>query len=261
MGSYRWWFAVVVSVATLSISFSSNSTAAQTVPGESGAARRRRIQQGARRDAAQSPPAQHRQMTQAPESPTYADYARREEASVHVARGGGMRPLLRGTRIYAGFRVGAGGKLSGGSDGETSSLDLKATPGFQTGAGYVWRYIGILGELRVSRFRSKEIGRGFDLTATAVDVVVKPRGGYQFEGIPLEVYGALPFGPSIASASPIDLDPGFTVGIVAGATYLFTDRIGVNAELGWISHRYGTDDVTLSFNQFSPLIVNFMLAL
>jgi len=62
---------------------------------------------------------------------------------------------------------------------------------------------------------------------------------------------------------------GFNVGLVGGATWWFTSHIGVNAEMGWLYHKYGRQvvigrteiDTDISMNQFLLLCPNFVYAL
>jgi hypothetical protein len=209
-------------------------------------------------------------------TPGYGDAPARSSA----AAAGNGRGVTRGARLYAGFRVGAGGEVEDDytelSIDEDDSLkaDLGPSFGFQIGAGYVWSYFGIGGELRMTSVKPDVEGIDLEDVSierdTLLDLVAKPRGGYQFPNLPLEVYGALPFGVSILKSDneySSDLDPGvgFTVGFVAGATYFFTKTLGLNAEIGWSVHAFGYEDEeyegTVSFTQWSPLTLNLVLAL
>ncbi|MDB4975041.1 MAG: hypothetical protein JWN48_3382, partial [Myxococcaceae bacterium] len=89
---------------------------------------------------------------------------------------------------------------------------------------------------------------------------------YAFNNIPLEVYGALPIGLTVAGVKgEVDGRPGFNIGIVGGANYWFTSRIAINAELGWVFHKYGYEvggqTVDVKMNQFLILCPNFVYSL
>jgi hypothetical protein len=155
--------------------------------------------------------------------------------------------------VYAGFRLGVGGKwkLKPDGGGADTTDDLKATPGLQFGADYViWDYIAVGGELRLGWFNTDtrddaDIGRD-----TFVDIVVKPRGRYAFSNIPLEVYGMMPLGITFIHTNG-DLEdktnadysqgPAFNLGIGGGASYFFTDHWGVNAEMAYYMYWFGSD--------------------
>lgn len=167
-------------------------------------------------------------------------------------------------RLYGGIRLGVGGEFKEsekedyGDDGDVgkTTYDLKARPGFQLGAAWVWRYFGIGPELRFALIK----GEDFAHTQKNLDIVVKPRGGYQLTTLPLEFYLAVPIGATVAfydyewDEDTLDKEPedqvGFTVGVQAGATYFFSKHIGVNAELGWVYYDYDTK-VTLDGDSYS----------
>lgn len=172
-------------------------------------------------------------------------------------------------RIYGGFSLAVGGdaqvstnigNLSGNGRGP-----LDPTIGIQAGADYVLGdYFSIGGETRL--LWSKVDGGG-DRTLLW-DIDVKPRGRYAFGNIPLEVYGALPVGLTVANPpGNNDGRVGFNVGLLAGANYWFTSHIAINTELGWVFHRYGfrNNDLgytgTVKMNQFLLLCPNFVYSL
>jgi len=167
-------------------------------------------------------------------------------------------------RVYGGFSVAVGGNRTEESPilGELD-LSLDPTVGFQGGADYViMDYFSIGGEMRFLWSKVNGAGdRDF-----LWDIDVKPRGRYPFKKIPLEVYGALPIGLTVpAISNEPEGKPGFNVGLVGGATWWFTSKMGLNAELGWVFHKYSREifDVTtdLSMNQFLLLCPNFVYAL
>jgi hypothetical protein len=161
---------------------------------------------------------------------------------------------LGGVRLHAGMRFGLGGKWSADYDDGwlgKDERDLGGTFGFQVGASQFWRYVGIGGELRVNMFKVDAVS---DRLKT-LDLVALPRGGYRLETLPLEFYGALPIGMSVplfdddvsiecACGSPqaADFKVGMTIGAVAGASYFFSDHVGINVEVGWLMHRYDFAD-------------------
>lgn len=204
---------------------------------------------------------------------------------------------IRGFRLYGGLRLGVGGDAEykvenlvarGVSyDDETLKADLKTTFGMQLGAGYAWRFFGIGGELRVSWYGLENDDFDYDFdedfeepTSSAfVDLIVKPRGGYQLASVPLEFYLAVPIGLSVplyedaeVYGGPIERGwkPGPTIGVTVGASYFFSDHFGVNAEMGWTASWYEFDfknaedvdppDFTITYSQWTPLLVNAMLA-
>jgi hypothetical protein len=167
-------------------------------------------------------------------------------------------------RFYGGFSVAVGGSRTEelGTIGEVD-FDLDPTVGFQGGAEYViMDYFSIGGEMR---FLWSKIDGASDRDFLW-DLDVKPRGRYPFAKLPLEVYGALPIGltvPGIPNAPEGTV--GFNVGLVAGATWWFTTKMGVNAEMGWTFHKYGREylglETDIKTNQFLLLCPNFVYAL
>ncbi len=188
--------------------------------------------------------------------------APREEPRVRT-RGdvGAVGPL----RFYGGFNLAVGGELK--SDNFTQGASLDPTVGLQFGADYVvHKYFSIGGETRFLWFKVDGIGdRDF-----LWDLDVKPRGRYAFNNLPLEVYGTMPIGLTVAGIKgPADGGPGFNVGLFAGANWWFTHNIGINAELGWTFHKFRVDQDTFAgtvsthskMNQFLLLCPNFVYAL
>lgn len=148
------------------------------------------------------------------------------------SRSGAVGPL----RFNAGFHLGLGGgarvKFEGGGASEETTGDLAVTPGLQAGADYVvMDYFSIGGELRLAWVK----GDDFDGDrSTVFDLVAKPKGRFAFSNIPLEVYGTMPLGLSVIGGNDdagTDSDAGFTLGFGPGATYFFTDNIGINTEM------------------------------
>ncbi|HEY6881656.1 MAG TPA: hypothetical protein VI299_26700 [Polyangiales bacterium] len=178
---------------------------------------------------------------------------------------GAVGPL----RFYGGFNVAVGGELQIDSDqfATGASVDLDPTVGLQFGADYVLHeYFSLGGETRFLWFKAdRDDGRNF-----LWDLDVKPRGRYAFHNLPLEVYGTLPIGLTVAGIDgPAEGKAGFNVGLLGGANWFFTKNLGVNAEIGWQFHRFKVDgDVGLftatttnKINQFVLLCPNFVYAL
>ena len=202
------------------------------------------------------------------------------ETSAEVGADGSSVNARGPLSFYAGFRLGVGGDITVDPDGgDEFDDDLLATPGLQFGADYViWDYVAVAGELRLSWFNSDarddaDIGRD-----TFIDLVVKPRGRYSFSNIPLEVYGMLPMGVTFIATNgdyedAVDADysqgPGFNLGIGGGATYFFTDHLGVNAEMQYLMYWFGSEaeiggtkaEASNFLGQFSLFAINAVYAL
>ncbi|MDB4987768.1 MAG: hypothetical protein JWN04_2946 [Myxococcaceae bacterium] len=187
---------------------------------------------------------------------------RRTRASV-----GSPGPL----RIYAGFYLAVGGDAqianNNGYYAYGRSQSLAPTVGFQAGADYILHdYFSIGGETRflwVKADSNLVTDRDF-----LWDLDVKPRGRYAFSNIPLEVYGALPIGLTVAGIKgQPEGKPGFNVGLVGGANYWFTSRIAINAEVGWNFHKFGetvngSPRADIKMNQFVCIpTANFVYSL
>jgi hypothetical protein len=177
-------------------------------------------------------------------------------------------------RILGGLHFGGGGNLrvdpNGG--GVTVENSLKAIVGLQAGVDYVlMRYFALGGELRfgwwnTKNFDSYDVGR-----STFIDLDVKPRGRYAFDNIPLEVYGTMPMGLTLALLNnDINADggAGFNLGFGGGANYFFTERFGINSEMLGVFHwfkatyngGFGDYDAKMRTGQFY-LFVNAIFAL
>jgi hypothetical protein len=151
-------------------------------------------------------------------------------------------------RILAGMHFGFGGELDvnvedGIGIAARNEPDLDPTVGLQAGVDYVLMdYFAIGGELRLSWWRPESNIAPFQADpdrSLFVDIDVKPRGRYVFKNLPLEVYGTLPLGLTIASLNddiPMDGGAGFNLGFGGGAIYFFTSRIGVNMEMLGVWH-------------------------
>lgn len=170
----------------------------------------------------------------------------------------GIGPL----RVYGGFSLSVGGELKGEESDE--GADLEVTPGLQGGVEYVLHdYFSIGGEMRFL-FPEPE---GWSGRSLLWDIVVKPKGRFAFPNLPLEVYGSLPLGLTVPG---IDGEPegtvGWNIGIVGGATLFFTDKMGIQAELGWHFHKFGIEiegvgEGDAKMNQFLLLSPNFVYVL
>lgn len=173
--------------------------------------------------------------------------------TVHSDAPGGGTISPGKLRILGGLHFGGGGDIrfdpEGG--GGTTEDSLAAHVGLQAGVDYVLMdYFALGGELRATFWNSKDFADGDLGRSTFVDINVKPRGRYAFD-FPLEVYGMLPLGLSIAAINDdwnADGGAGFNFGFGGGATYFFTDKIGVNSEMAAIWHWFGAEyDLPLPF--------------
>jgi hypothetical protein len=185
----------------------------------------------------------------------------------HAAPRAGVGPW----RIMAGLHFGFGGELDVDVDTgfgliSANDPDLEPTIGLHAGAEYLlMEYFALGGELRLSWWKpERNITPGSQSDpdrSMYVDINVKPRGRYTFSSIPLEVYGTLPLGLSVAAVNddiPMDGGPGFNLGFGGGVTYFFTPHIGVNTELLGVWHWFDgkldvgtdTDNRTAQFYWF-----------
>jgi hypothetical protein len=173
-------------------------------------------------------------------------------------------------RVYGGFSVAVGGDWQGESEGRFGfdreyAYDLDPTLGLQGGVEYVvMDYFSIGGEMRFLFPKvDGESDRHF-----LWDISVKPKGRYAFDNMPLEVYGAFPLGLTVPGIDgPAEGTVGFNLGLVGGATWWFNENMGVNAELGWVFHKFGVEyddddsEIDVKMNQFLLLCPNFVYAL
>lgn len=167
--------------------------------------------------------------------------------SARSASTGSRGPL----RVYGGFHLGGGGNLKAMPDvGDSEKTDMGFLGGLQGGVDYVIHpYVALGGEFRFTRTRldlDLPDVPGVEVEEpkfTMLDFVFKPRGRYEFSNIPLEVYGTLPLGFDFVIPSSDNADTKFNMnlGIGAGASYFFTERMGVNTELLGIFHWFRQD--------------------
>jgi hypothetical protein len=177
-------------------------------------------------------------------------------------------------RILGGLHFGGGGDLRIDPDGGGGTLESSLAPvvGLQGGVDYVMMdYFALGGELRATFFNTSDGADGDLGRSTFIDLDVKPRGRYVFD-FPLEVYGTLPMGLTIAAINDdwnADGGAGFNLGFGGGANYFFTDKIGVNAEMAAIWHWFGAEyptgfgtsvDAALRTAQFY-MFLNFVYAI
>ena len=151
-------------------------------------------------------------------------------------------------RIHGGLHFGGGGEWESDPEGTTIDIqaDLDPQVGLQAGAEYIlWEYLALGGEIRLTWFKTDDDEALGDADRSMFfDLNVKPRGRYAFNSIPLEVYGTMPLGLSVAAINddlPMDGGAGFNLGFGGGATYFFTSLIGVNAELLGVWHWFDAD--------------------
>jgi hypothetical protein len=188
-----------------------------------------------------------------------------------IARSSGpVGPL----RFFGGFRLGVGGQFVS-MNNNVVDVDARPSVGLQAGVDYVLMdYFAIGGETRLNWVKPDVNGvSSNDSRIMLWDLVVKPRGRYQFHNLPLELYGTLPVGMSVANFdndTDIDGGAGATLGLLGGANYFFTDHMGINAELGAMFHwihgsvdlNFGRSaDIRYRLAQCSLLQVNFVYAL
>ena len=155
--------------------------------------------------------------------------------------------------FMAGVHLGMGGGFEVDVPGPLDvEDDLAATIGLQLGGEYVLHPLFALGgELRLSGVNSEaaadnDVGRDM-----LIDIVVKPRARYVFESIGLEAYAALPAGvsiPNINDKKGGEASVGFTVGAGLGASYFFSEKLGIGSDLSWLWHWYGLEEVNLTNN-------------
>ena len=169
-------------------------------------------------------------------------------------------------RFYGGFSIAVRGEVwtEEEDSGNESASNLDPTIGLQGGVDYVvMKYFSIGGEMRFLWPKADEqVGRDF-----LWDIDVKPRGRFPLAKIPLELYAAMPIGLTVPGldGSQREGTVGFNVGLLAGANWFFTENFGINAEMGWVFHKFGAedpgDDYDVSMNQFQLLCPNFIYAL
>lgn len=182
--------------------------------------------------------------------------------------------------VYGGLRLGFGGNINFKDDDTDAEADddMLATIGLQGGADYVLMdYFAVGGELRLAWLNSETRDDGDIGRDLFIDIAVKPRGRYAFGNIPLEVYGALPLGITFIATNgdyedkinaDISQGPGFNLGFLAGATYFFTEHMGVNGEMGGLMYWFGSEaevggvksSLSNRIGQFN-LFANFVYAL
>lgn len=191
---------------------------------------------------------------------TASPRASRYSGRTHHSSSGPGGPL----RVYGGIRL----DVAGNFVYMDAPVDRHADPtiAFQGGVDYLLHeYFALGGEMRFNFVKED----GDNERQFLWDLVVKPRGRYQFTNIPLELYGALPVGLSVA-AGLHNLDGGAsaTLGLLGGATYFFTEHLGINGETGamfhWIHNSESqfarTVDLHRRLAQFSLFSVNCMYA-
>ncbi|HEX6245088.1 MAG TPA: outer membrane beta-barrel protein [Polyangiales bacterium] len=152
-------------------------------------------------------------------------------------------------RINAGLHFGGGGEWHLDPEGPAGDLEADLDPhvGIQAGAEYIlMKYFALGGELRLTWWKPDDdelIGGDVD-RSMFFDLNIKPRGRYEFDRFPLEVYGTLPMGLSIAAMNDdtgLDTGAGFNLGFGGGATYFLTSMFGLNAELLGVWHWFDAD--------------------
>jgi|GEM_PF-5549180 len=188
------------------------------------------------------------------QDPEAGEVATTSTAGHASASGSSAGPAADGLRLYGGLHFGGGGNVkSMPESGSSSKASLAGLIGFQLGVDKVMhKYFALGGEFRLTSTalgnRPNGVNRS-DVAVMLVDFNVKPRGRYEFTNIPLEVYGTMPLGLSIVNPKQngADTKVNMNFGIGGGATYYFTDRIGVNAEMLGIFH-WARDKVNVPFS-------------
>jgi hypothetical protein len=178
-------------------------------------------------------------------------------------------------RLYGGLRLGVGGTMHiEDQDGGTADVDLKTSFGGQLGLELVpSRFFGIGFETRFISF-SEKAGTTRDLL---IDLALKPSVRVALRRIPLEFYGALPFGVTIPSVDdPVEdqfdlkYKVGGNLGFMAGINYFVSQHVGLNFELGALIHWYSADATNLgedagsgsyTLTQFTLATLNAVYAL
>jgi hypothetical protein len=180
-------------------------------------------------------------------------------------------------RMYGGMRLDVGGGFTLWQDRDLL-YRAAPTPAVQVGADYVLgSYMAVGLETRLNWARAKDA----DSRIMLWDLVLKPRLRYvtSFHGV--ELYGALPFGLSVANfpdskqAETTGKMSG-TLGFMAGLNYFFTDHFGLNTEMGWMWHWVKGDyealrqtstggvarigEKTVRLGQFTVLTLNLVYA-
>jgi hypothetical protein len=152
-------------------------------------------------------------------------------------------------RLNAGATLAVAGKVSTEIDGsgaaDVPDFKLAPTYGFYAGVEVpVHTYFTIGGEFGLASWIDKDSKKDDADRQLQLDFLARPK--LRFEPIDkLEVYGVVPVGltyyvPSDdMSGAGVDVKggPGVAVGVSAGATYFVTERVGLNAEMGYLYHR------------------------
>jgi hypothetical protein len=172
------------------------------------------------------------------QDPEAGDVSVTAEGSAGGASTGARGPM----RVYGGLHLGGGGSWVSKVDGNRGETSLGFLIGFQGGLDYVMhQYFALGGEFRLTSTKPSW-GFGDPDRMILVDLTAKPRGRYEFASIPLEVYGTLPLGFSIvAPRNNLDTKFNMNFGIGGGATYFFTEKMGINSEMIGIFHWFRQD--------------------
>ncbi len=157
-------------------------------------------------------------------------------------------PTEAQSRIGVNLSTGFGGQATAEVGGLSGDADLDPSVGasvrFEIPVGEVLH----LGPIASVDSYKLDGASGRDL---GLDAGMLVRAGHTLDiGMPLEVYGAVPFGFSAYFADGNeDTALGFNVGVLAGAQLHVAESIAVMLEMGWHMHRVYQDDVTLMTNQ------------
>jgi hypothetical protein len=162
-------------------------------------------------------------------------------STTSVGGGGGGHVGSRGpTRVYGGIHLGGGGNVKVmPEEGDSDKADMAFLVGFQAGLDHVIHpYVALGGEFRFTSTQADDVPDDAD-RLLLVDFTFKPRGRYEFNNIPLEIYLTLPVGLSVvAPRNDADTKVNANFGVGPGATYFFNDKMGINTELLGIFHWY-----------------------
>jgi hypothetical protein len=148
---------------------------------------------------------------------------------------------MNATRFGFHFGLGVGGEAHtsypGVADPAGSDLDPSIALGLRLDAPK-WKYLALGSLVQIDFPKGDDVGdraARFDF-----DLLVRPRVVLHTSAGPLELYGLVPIGFTVAlprDAIPLfDTGFGWNLGVLAGAQFFFHPRVGILFELGWMRH-------------------------